>query len=524
MMRIAGVLGTALALLAAQGVSAAPPGDTDAYVAKAMQAFGVPGLSLAIVEDGRTVVAKGYGVRQLGSPAPVDAHTGFPIGSETKAFTAASLAILVDRGKLAWSDRVVDRLPGFVMHDPYATAHMTVRDLLTHRSGLSLGEGDLLIIPGTTRSRADLVHALRYLPPATGFRESFAYDNILYIVAGALVEAVSGQRWEDFVQTNILQPAGMSDAHPVYDIAFPDTAALHARISGSIRGTGPQGVIPAPVGFFEGAAPAGGISTSADDRARWMATQLAHGVSPDGARLWSEAQAKEMWRPVMVVHDEPAPLPIMQPALQEYALGWFVEDYRGHVVIEHAGGVFGGLSLLYLIPDQHVGVSVTINSEDVGALYAVTFHLLDHYLGLPATDWIGELKRVHDQAVEKAEAALKAASAPQAAAGAAALPLSSYVGRYRDPWYGTMSVHEEAPGRLSIRFDETPGMSGELQPLGAERFRAHWGDRNIEDAYVDFVALSGQVMGATMKAVSPLADFSFDYQDLHLTKAEGTGR
>src|SRR5579875_1534795 len=515
--RLPAACSVAVVALTAQGASAAPPPDTDAYVQSALQAFGAPGAGLAIVEDGRTVLAKGYGVRRLGSGEPADAHTGFPIGSETKAFTAAALAILVDQGKLAWSDRVVDRLPGFVMHDPYVTAHMTVRDLLTHRSGLSLGEGDLLIIPGTTRTRADLVHALRYLPPVTGFRESFAYDNILYVVAGALVEAVSGQRWEDFVQANIFTPAGMADAHPVYNIANPNTAALHARTSEAIRGEGPEAVLPAPKGFFEGAAPAGGISASPSDLARWMALQLNHGVLPDDRRLWSEAQSKEMWRPEVVVPDEPAPLPIMKPALQTYALGWFVEDYRGHLVIQHAGGVFGGVALLYLIPDKHVGISMTLNSEDSGARRAVVYHLLDHYLGLPETDWIGELKRARDAQVEEAKAALKAAPAPAETHGTAALPLARYVGRYRDPWYGTVTVAEPAPGRLTLRFDETPGMEGALQPEGGERFRAHWGDRNIEDAYVDFGVKDGRVATATMKAVSPLADFSFDYQDLHFT-------
>src|SRR5450432_1389597 len=156
-------------LFAAGGLHAAPPSDTDAYVAKAMSAFAAPGLSLAIVEDGHTVLARGYGVRNIMTKAPADEHTAFPIGSESKAFTSAALAILVDRGKLKWTDRVVDRLLGFQMYDPYVTEHMTVRDLLTHRSGLRLGEGDLLIIPNTNRTRADVVHALRYLKPGTGF-------------------------------------------------------------------------------------------------------------------------------------------------------------------------------------------------------------------------------------------------------------------------------------------------------------------------------------------------------------------
>ena len=513
------------AILATAAVAyAAPPPDTDAYVAQAMQAFGAPGLSLAVVEGGRVALAKGYGVRRFGAPALVDAHTGFPIGSETKAFTATALAILVDRGKLSWDDKVVDRLPGFAMYDPYVTAHMTVRDLLTHRSGLGLGEGDLLVIPGTRRSRADIVHALRYLKPSTGFRERFAYDNILYIVAGALVESVSGQSWEEFVRQNIFEPAGMADAHANYSPDAPDTVALHARTGGAIRGDGNEAVLPAPEGFFHGVGPAGGISVSAADLARWMQVQLAHGALPNGGRLYSEAQAAELWRPVVVVPaDEfklPAPLAAMQPDLQTYALGWFVESYRGHIVVEHSGAVFGALSMLYLIPETGVGIAVTINSEDSSARRAVLFHLLDHYLGLAPTDWLSRLKAARAQALRQAQAVLDAAPAPPASSGVTpALPLDRYTGRYVDPWYGPMSVAAGRNGGLSIAFDETPGMQGALESLGANRFRTRWRDANIENAYVDFATSAGAVTGATLKAISPLADFSFDYQDLHFIPA-----
>ena len=514
-----------LAILATAGAARAqPPVDTDAYVEDAMRQFGAPGLALAIVEDGHVALAKGYGVRRLGSPERVDAHTAFPIGSETKAFTAAALAVLVDEGKLGWDDKVVDRLPGFVMADPYATAHMTVRDLLTHRSGLGLGEGDLLVIPGTNRSRADIVHALRYLAPKTGFRERFAYDNILYIVAGALVESVSGEPWEAFVRDRLFKPAGMADAHANYDPDLPDSVSLHARTSGPIRGEGPEAVLPPPGGFFHGVGPAGGMSASAQDMARWMQIQLAHGAVPDGGRVFSQAQGEEMWRPVVVVPAEefrlPAPIAAMQPDLQTYALGWFVESYRGHRVVEHSGAVFGALAMLYLVPEKNVGVAVMINSEDSSARRAVIFHLLDHYLGLSPTDWVVRLKTARAASVAKAQAVLAAAPTPSSGAGASGLPLDRYAGRYVDPWYGSMTVRADAAGRLRIRFDQTPGMEGSLDPLGGERFRTRWSDRNIENAYVAFRQAGGAVQGATMKAVSPLADFSFDYQDLRFTRAE----
>ncbi len=488
-----------------------------------MGAFGAPGLSLAIVEDGRTTLAKGYGVKRLGAPDPADAHTAFPIGSESKAFTATALAILVDRGKLSWGDKVVDRLPGFQMYDPYVTAHMTVRDLLTHRSGLGLGEGDLMIFPTTTRTRADIVHALRYLKPATGFREVFAYDNILYIVAGALVEAVSGQSWDDFVRDNIFKPVGMADAHTNYTTGASNEVALHSRVGDAIRGEGTPAVLHGAE-TAQVIAPAGGVNASAQDMARWMNVQLAQGALPTGGRLFSEAQAGELWRPVVVVPPEefqlPASLAGMAPDLQTYALGWFVESYRGHKIVEHSGAVFGGLAMLYLIPDKHVGIAVAINSEDGAARRAVMFHLLDHYLDQPSTDWIGALKQARAESLAKGRAALAALPDPSAPAGVApALSPERYAGRYADPWYGSMTVAMGSPGRLTIRFDRTPGMEGALEPLGGNRFRTRWRDRNIEDAFVDFQVGGGAVTGATMKAISPLADFSFDYQDLHFTAA-----
>ncbi len=514
------MLGIAAAFL--DTAHAAPPADIDAYVAQSMQTFGAPGLSLSIVEGGRATLTKGYGVRRLASSGVVGEHTAFPIGSETKAFTAAALAILVDRKKLSWDDHVADRLSGFQMYDPYVTAHMTIRDLLTHRSGLSLGEGDLLVIPDTSRSRDDVVHALRYLRPATGFREQFAYDNILYIVAGRLVEEVSGEPWEKFVSDNIFKPAGMADAHADYDADQPNEVALHGRVGGRIRGVGNQSVLPQALAHT--VAPAGGVNLSATDMATWMNILLSHGRLPNGGRLFSEEQAAELFKPVVVVPPEefalPASLSLMQPELQSYALGWFVEDYRGHLIIEHSGAVFGALAMLYLIPDKQVGLAVSINSEDSPARRAVTFHLLDHYLGFQPTDWIGKLKQARAQSIAEAEAVLNATPSPARTTSVAQhLPLEQYAGTYTDPWYGNMTVTMPQSGKFRISFDRTPGMQGALEPLGGDRFRTRWDDHNIEDAYVDFHTKTNNIDSVTLKAISPLADFSFDYQDLHFVQA-----
>lgn len=507
-------LAFALPLLWAGAALAAPPADLDRIVDRAMQTFGPPGMTVAVVENGRTVFAKGYGIRSIATRAKVDAHTVFPIGSESKAFTSAALAILVDQKKLKWSDRVVDRLPGFKMYDDYATRHMTVEDLLTHRSGLGLGEGDLLIVPATTRSRADLVHALRYLKPVTGFREKFAYDNILYIVAGALVESVSGETWEHFVETRIFKPAGMTDAMTAYDLHAKNGVALHARTDGPIQGVGPLRILEH--GLEGGAsAPAGAINASAVDMGQWIQLQLGRGKLPNGTRIFSEAQSAEMWKPLVVANDDVfhAAIPALTPPFQNYGLGWFIENYRGHTIVEHTGAVLGAVAALTLIPEKNVGFAVAINSEDGAARRAVAFTLMDHYLGLPRQDWSGTLKSFVDKMQAQGLQALKAQPERMKPDDKSSLPVASYAGVYADPWYGTTTITNRG-GKLWMRFDKTPRMAGPLSHVAGDTFRVDWQDRTIEPAYVVFEAKGGKVQKIAMRAVSPLADFSFDYQDL----------
>src|SRR5882724_5695823 len=186
-----------LACVVRTGAQAGPPADLDAFVARSMKTFDVPGMAIAIVKDGKVVTAKGYGVRKMGETAPVDENTLFGIGSNTKAFTTAALATLVDEGKISWDDKVYERLAGFEMYDPYVSHEMTIRDLLTHRSGMGLGEGDLLFWPHTTFSREEIIYKLRFMKPASSFRSKFAYDNLLYIAAGQIIPAVTGKSWED---------------------------------------------------------------------------------------------------------------------------------------------------------------------------------------------------------------------------------------------------------------------------------------------------------------------------------------
>ena len=237
----------AVATLAFYAVAtlAAPPADFEKRAESVRQAAGVPGMAIAIVEDDKVTFAKGFGVRKLGSPETVDADTIFPTGSTGKAFTVADLAILIEQGKMSWDDKVIDRLPGFQMYDPWVTREMTIRDLLVHRSGLGLGAGDLMFVPRTSLSRAESVQRLRYIKPATSFRSAYAYDNVLYMVTGQLIEAVSGETWEHFTANHVLKVAGMLHSTSDEDARFanPDRAYPHARMNGGLRGAGDQEVL-----------------------------------------------------------------------------------------------------------------------------------------------------------------------------------------------------------------------------------------------------------------------------------------
>ena len=508
---------------------AAPPPGFDAHVEQVLQAAGTPGLAVAIVEDGQVTLARGYGVRQLGKPDKVDADTIFMIGSTGKAFTTAALATLVDAGKLGWDDKVIDHLPGFQMYDPWVTREMTVRDLLVHRSGLGLGAGDLMMVPRGSLSRAEVVRRLRYLKPATSFRSGYAYDNVLYIVAGAVIEAVSGQPYEDYVRDHVFRPAGLPDAQSemALQLSAPNRAHPHGRVGGPVRGDGPQQLLDERDRLGQAGAPAGLLALSANDMARWLQIQLAHGALPPGAggaggaggRLFSEAASKQMWSPVT-----PEPLPIggppeMQPTYQSYALGWEVRDYHGSQIVWHAGGLFGFTSIVVLIPSKNVGFAIEVNAEDIEPRYGLMYELLDHYLGLPAQDWQARFRDYRRKRIADAEAAVRQRAATPAKVGPS-LPLSDYAGSYADPWYGAMIVGSDPKG-LSVNFLTTPRMVGRLEHWQYDTFVARFADPSIEPAYVTFsLGAEGKVTQIKLKPVSPIADFSFDYADLDFTPAK----
>jgi CubicO group peptidase (beta-lactamase class C family) len=510
------VFAIALLLLAgaraAAQTPAAPP-DLDAHVARVMKTFEVPGMAVAVVKDGRVVTAAGYGVRTLGHPARADEHTLFGIASNTKVFTATALGILVDEGRVQWDAPVLRYLPWFQMWDPYVTRELTVRDLLVHRSGLGLGAGDLLWWPPTTYNRKEIARRLRFIEPVTSFRSAYAYDNVLYLIAGEVIEAVSGQSWEDFVATRILRRVGMSTSLVRYPPPGEraNVATPHAPVDGTIR----------PVTPFDSdnTNPAGGIHSNAADMAKWMAVLTSGGQLPDGSRLFSENTWRQLTTLVtpIPIGNPPPELAALRPNVRGYALGLNVQDYRGRKIVTHTGGLPGYVSRVLLVPEIQLGVTVLTNQESGAAFDSVAWRIVDHYLGAPETDWVAAYETVMARQRASFAAAVKKAAAARDASSTPSLPLPAYARTYEDDWYGDIAI-DHADGKLTMRFTKTPMLVGDLEHWQHDTFIVRWRERELRaDAYVTF-ALNpdGSIDQAKMRAVSPETDFSFDFHDLLL--------
>ncbi len=508
----------ALSLLCCGLASAAPDAAAiDALAERALQAFDVPGMVVSIVVDDAAVHAAGYGIAEIGGTQAVDEHSLFRIGSVSKAFTATALALLADEGRLDWDDPVIDHLPEFRMRDPWVTREFTIRDLLTHRSGLPLGAGDLLIFPDGNATAADVVRALRYFEPASSFRSEFAYDNLLYIVAGVVVERVSGRPFADFLEQRLLAPLGMSDCVASADRAAPRAvlATPHVRIDGELETTSTRmsGVVAA----------AGGIACSARSMTRWMSFMLNEGRLPGGERLLSEAQFRELVRPVTLL-GVPAYLAEHSGAsLNAYALGWGISTFYGEPLWSHGGGVWGMTTFLAVLPEQRIAVFASGNQLSA-APRALVNAIVHEYLAAgapdPATDWLQIIATLAGDRSDAAEAAVAADFAARNADSSPSLPLDAYVGTYRDRWYGDVSISRQDDGRLYFVSSRNPPLSGPLEHFQYDTFVARWTDRQLmADAYVNFVlAADGSVERIRMQAVSPATDFSFDFHDLDLRR------
>lgn len=489
----------------------------DQIAEKTLKTFEVPGIAVGVVKDGKLVFAKGYGVRKLGESAPVTPDTLFGIASHTKAFTSAALAILVDEGKLKWDDAVVDHLPDFQLFDPYVTREMTIRDLLCHRCGLGLGAGDLMFFPPSDFSREEIVKRLRFVKPATSFRSTYAYNNLMYLVAGQVIEKVSGKNWDDFIAERIFKKLGMTASNTSVKRFNPgdNVAVPHAKENDKL--------VSLPFSPLDNNAAAGAINSSVNDVSKWVACQLAGGKIDDKSSLFSAAQAKEMWKGNTIVPIAPAAdaLGAAKPNFSEYALGWLVTDYRGKKLVWHTGGLAGMVTRITLVPEAKLGVIVLTNQEIGFAFNAMTYSLLDEHLGVKEkSDWVKVFNDIRTKRDKDADDKVAKATEKRNKESKPSLPLKSYAGRWRDAWYGDVLI-EEKEGKLAIGFTHTPELVGVLEHFQYDTFIAKWNKRSLlADAYITFtLKADGSIDSAKMAAVSDLTDFSYDFHDLLLKPA-----
>ena len=492
----------------------------DQKIQQIMQHFQVPGAAIGIVQQGKIVLAQGYGVKTLGQAEQVDANTIFKIASNTKAFTTAALAILVDEGKLNWEGKVQSYLPDFKMHDPWVSEHFNVIDLLTHRSGLGLGAGDLMLWPEPSSfSRQEVLHNLRYLKPTGEFRADYAYDNLLYIVAGELIPAVTGQSWESFIEQRIMQPLGMQHcfAGNVSQQLSHHVATPHGIVAGKlqtiIRKTDKQKPSVS--------AAAGGIQCSLNDMLSWVKVQLAEGKMASGQRLFSLPQHKIMWQPQTIMPLSASSKRRDNSHFSAYGLGWRINDMDGYLQIHHTGSLAGMYSFVSLFPELDLAFVVLTNQQSGNARSALMYSVMKPYLGDQATDWLAEFSQTKSTSTATAPSQANVANYQLIDMNHA--HSQDYMGAYDDPWLGRFIIEastNKPDGLLQIRSVRIEKFVGNLYDYGQGQLLIRWHDRSLEaDAIIRFKRDStGKISGMTLAPESSDIDFSYDFQDLDFVK------
>lgn len=487
----------------------------DSVTEKTLSTFNVPGIAVAVIKDGKVIHAKGYGVRSIKTNLKVDENTLFGVASNTKAMTAAALGMLVDEKKLTWDTKVTDIIPEFKMYDPFVTNEFTVRDLLTHRSGLGLGAGDLMIWPdSSTVDKKQLIHNLRYLKPVSSFRTKYDYDNLLYIVAGECVARLSGTTYDDFIERRIFEPLGMTK-----------TAASWYRLKDKanvIDGHAPyeDKLLPVGLSFGEIANAAGGVYSNVTDMSKWITAMINGGRYGEQLekRLFSAEVAKELWTPQTIISNG------NPTSFSSYGLGWFLSSVNGNFQATHTGGLSGIVTQVTILPDLKLGIIVLTNQQSGAAFNSVTNSIKDGYLNIKGQNRIktyndNRLKN-EKQAKEIVDQTWAAINLTQKSNTAKPDP-KNYLGTFKDAWFGEVVI-SEVNGKMHFQAKNSPKLRGDMTFYKGNTFIVKWYDRSLDaDAFVKFTLdTSAKANGFKMESISPLTDFSFDFQDLdfNLTK------
>ena len=494
--------------------------EIDEIVQNAIDNFTVAGVAVAVVKDGEIVHQKGYGIRSIESKAKVNEHTNFGIASNSKAFTTAALAMLVEEGKLSWTDKVVDHIPEFKMYNDYITQNFNIQDLLTHRSGLGLGIGDLMFFPdGSDFTINDIITSFQHFKPQSAFRTKFDYDNLLYMVAGEVVKRVGGKSWEQFIKERIFEPLEMDNsfASITYIDDLSNVASPHLNNDKTLSIVEPEQWDPEKI---NGAA--GSIYSNVNDIANWMLLHLNKGKYGNDLEknLFSETSQNEMWK----IHTtlEQNRNPRYNSHFNGYGLGWMLSDVKGNMVVSHTGGLIGMLSKTILIPDINLGVLVLTNTylDGAGVFSAVTQSIVDRYLELDDFDWASAFAKSFQKRDGDAKEVVEKIWEITKAANTSELELNNFLGTFKDPWFGKIVIYKEG-NKLWFRSHRSPKLKGQIFYYKANTFVAKLDDPSLvdADAFVMFgLDEEGKALNIKMKGISPVIDFSYDFQDLYFSR------
>ncbi len=488
-------------LLPIQAAAQFVPDAFSQYAEAARDSFDVPGMSIAIVKDGEVVFSRGFGVRHLVDGGEVDGNTLFAIASNTKGFIATMIAQLVDAGAVGWDDKVRDYLPGFAMYDPYVTSDIRIRDLLSHSSGLGTFSGDLLWY-GTAYTAADVVERIRYVPQAKPFRGGYGYSNLMFITAGEVIKAVSGQSWDVRAQEHIFDQIGMTRTVTSTTV-LPQTsnvAAPHKLENGSST----------PIEWFNWDTPgaAGGIISSTRDLTQWMMLHLNHGVL-GGDTLFSMDASHEMWSPQTVIPLSRTSLEfIPERHFSAYGLGFALYDYKGRKIVTHGGGYDGMFSRVTMVPEENLGIVILTNGM-TSVQTALTYRLLDDYLGADGRDWVAvyleRAKNAREREIRKwadREASRVEGTSPSKA-------LADYTGTYGGDMYGDGRI-TLADGKLVLELLPNKDLVADLTHWHYDTFKLEWRQEFawFNDGWIQFeLDIQGDVI--EMKMDVPNDDFWF---------------
>ncbi len=492
--------------------------QVDSIVDYALSKFNVAGCAISIVKDGKVIYSKGFGVKSANTKSPINKHTNFAIASNSKAFTTAALAILVEDEKLKWDDKVKDFIPEFKMYNPYVTENFNIQDLLTHRSGLGLGVGDLMFFPdGSDFTIDDLLSSFQHFKPVSAFRTKFDYDNLLYLVAGEIIARVSGMSWEDFIEERIFRPLNMDNSDSSLD-RIKDKSNLakpHDSNSGTLK------VLPNFQEMINGAA--GGIYSNVDDISNWMLVHLNNGKYGDSLKeqLFSPKSQREMWK-IHTVTDVNRN-PRYNSHFAGYGLGWDLSDMKGNMSVSHTGGLPGMLSKTIMIPDINLGVVILTNTSDDGAgiFGAVSNTIVDSYLGLDDFGWIDKYATYFKRRKEEGDAVTKKVWEVVKNVDNSHIKVDDFIGVYKDPWFGRVEVFMNG-NKLCMKSHRSPKLNGEMFFYKANTFAVKWEyqDMNADAFAMFFLDEKGKAQSIKMKGISPNIDFSFDFHDLDLKRVD----